>query len=93
MLKVLLRHLEHIVGVGEEHISSLLVFGHILILALLESFQFIVIVAFNPTCFVEADGFSLALGIVFIFQTILDNLELQLPYRSDDFAVVKLVHE
>ena len=53
MLEVLLRHREHIPRIGEEHITPLLILGHILILALLEVLQFSVIVTLNPTGLIE----------------------------------------
>ena len=37
--------------------------------------------------------FPTALGSVFVFQTVLDNLELQLSHRTDNLAVVELVYE
>ena len=52
MLEVLLSHLQHIVGVGEEHVAAFAVFCHILVFALLECVEFSFVVAFNPTCFV-----------------------------------------
>ena len=47
MLKVLLGHLQHIARVGQEHVASFLIFGHILILTLLEVLQFGIIAATN----------------------------------------------
>ena len=38
VLEVHLRHLKHITAVGKEHIPSLTVFRHILVLTLLERF-------------------------------------------------------
>ena len=45
MLKVLLCHREHVARVGEEHIATVAVLSHILILALLELVEFFGIVA------------------------------------------------
>ena len=66
VLEVHLRHLKHITAVGQEHIASVAVFGHILVLALLEGLQFCRIVTFNPARLVEAQRFPTAFGIVFI---------------------------
>ena len=91
VLKVLLRHRQHITRVGEEHVASLLVLGHILVLALLEVFQFRIIVALNPTSLIQMHRFPTALCIVLILQTVLDDLELQLSHGTDDLSVVELV--
>ena len=40
VLKIYLCHLQYIIGVGKEHIAPFTVFCHVLIFALLESFQF-----------------------------------------------------
>ena len=53
ILKIYLCHLQYIVGVGKEYITPLAVFGHVLIFAFLERFQFLGILAFNPAGFVE----------------------------------------
>ena len=93
MLKVLLRHTEYIAGVSEEHVASLLILGHILVFAFLEVLQFLLVVALYPACLIEVDRFPTALGVILVFQTILDNLELQLTNGTDDLAVVELVDE
>ena len=48
MLEVHLRHLQHISAIGQEHIPTLAVFGHVLVFALLEGFQLCRIIALNP---------------------------------------------
>ena len=91
MLEVLLSHREHIARVCQEDIATFLVFGHILIFALLEVLQFCIVVTLYPACLVEMNGLPAALGIVFVLESVLDNLELQLTYRSDNLAAIKLV--
>ena len=93
MLEVHLSHLKHITAIGQEHIASVTVFGHILILTFLKGFQFGRIITFNPAGLVKADRFPTALRIVFILQTILNHLELQLSYRSDNLPSIKLIHK
>ena len=93
VLEVHLRHLKHITAVGKEHIPSLTVFRHILVLTLLERFQFGRIVAFNPAGLVQAHRFPAALGIVFVLQTVLDDFELERPDRADDLAAVERGYE
>ena len=57
MLEVLLSHREHIARVCQEDIATFLVFGHILIFALLEVLQFCIVVTLYPACLVEMNGF------------------------------------
>ena len=95
MFKVLLCHREHITTVGKEHIPTLAVLGHILVLTLLKLLQFTLVarLTFNPTSLIQTYRFPTTFGIVFVLKTILDNLELQLSYRTNNLAVVELVHE
>ena len=66
MLEVFLSHREHITGVSKEHITSLFVFRHILILTLLEVFQLSGIITLYPACLIEMDRFPTALGIILV---------------------------
>ena len=91
VLKIHLCHLKHITAIGQEYIASVTVFRHILILTFLESFQFSRIIAFNPAGFIQTQRFPAALGIVFIFQTVLNNLKLQLTHCTDNLASVELL--
>ena len=93
MLEVLLRHRQHIAGVGEKHVASLLVLGHILVLTFLEVLQFCIVVALNPTSLIEMHRLPAALGVVFVLQTVLYHLKLQLSDSADNLAVVELVDE
>ena len=88
-----LRHLEHIVAVGEEDVAPLFVCGHELVFALLESCQCLLVVALYPARFVEADRLPAALRAVFMQQTILYHLELKLTDSADDLAPVELIGE
>ena len=81
VLEVHLCHLKHITAIGQEHIASVTVFRHILILTFLESFQFSRIIAFNPAGLIQTQRFPTAFGIVFVLQAVLNNLKLQLTYR------------
>ena len=91
MLKIHLSHLENIITVGKEDIPSITVFCHILILTFFESLQFFDIITFYPTRLIKADGLPTAFCIVFVFQTILDNLKLQLSYCTDNLTSIKLI--
>ena len=93
MLEVLLRHRQHIAGVGKEHISAVLVFCHILVFALLEVFEFCRVVAFHPASLVQMYRLPATLGVVFVLQSVLYHLELQLTYSSDNLSSVELVYE
>ena len=93
MLEVHLRHLQHISAVGQEHIPTLAVFGHVLVFALLEGFQLRRIIALNPAGLIQTERLPTALRTVFVLQTILDDLELQLPHRTDNLTPVELVDE
>ena len=66
VLEVYLRHLQHVATVGEEHVATLDILGHELILALLECFKLGSVVTLNPAGLVEAHGFPAALGVVLI---------------------------
>ena len=54
MLEILLRHGEHIAGVGQEDVSSLSVTRHVLVLALLEMLQLILMtrLTLHPACLI-----------------------------------------
>ena len=91
MLEVLLCHREDISGVGKEHIPTLLVLSHILVLALLEGLEFLLVITTDPASLVQMHRFPAALCIVFILQTVLNDLKLQLSYGANDFTVIKLV--
>ena len=93
VLKVFLRYRQHIARVSKEHIATLLILRHILVLALLEVLQLGLIVALYPTGLIKMHGLPAALGVVLVLQTILDDLKLQLAYGADDLAVVELVDE
>ena len=86
-----LRHLKHIVGICKKHVAPVAVNSHKLMLALLERLQGIGIVAFYPTCLVEANRLPAALSAIFVQQTVLDDLELQLSDCSYYLPAVELV--
>ena len=91
ILEILLCHLENVSRVGQENIAALAVLGHILVLALLEGFQLSGVIAFNPAGFVEADGLPATLGVVFVFEAILNHFKLQLTDGADNLAAIELV--
>lgn len=91
MLEVLLGHLQNIAAIGQEDVSSVAVFCHILVFALLERLQFCLVIALNPACFIEADWFPAAFGVVFILQAVLDDFKLQLTNGADQLTTIKLV--
>ena len=93
MFEVLLSHTQHIARIGEEHITSLNILCHILVLTLLEVLQFLLIVSLNPTCLMQMNRLPTALGIVLVLQAILDNLELQLTDSTHDATTIELVDE
>ena len=66
MLKVLLRHIENVTGIGKEDIASVFVLCHILILTLLEIVEFLLIIALYPAGFMELNRLPTALGIELI---------------------------
>ena len=84
-------HLQHIVGIGEEHVAPHCIHGHELVFAFLERFQGGRIIAFYPACLIERNGFPTALRAIFMQQSVLNHLKLQLANRADDFASVELV--
>ena len=92
-LEIILGHLQYIVAVGEEDITSLDILGHILVFAFLEVLEFGRVITLYPTCLVEVYRLPTALGIVFVLKTILYDLELQLAHRTDELAAIMLVHE
>ena len=91
ILEVHLSHLQNISAIRQEDIPPLTVFRHILILTLLECFQFFKIIALYPASLIKAQRLPTALRTIFILQAILDNLKLQLPYRTDNLPAVELV--
>ncbi len=91
MLEVHLRHLQHISAVRQEHIPTLAVFRHVLVFALLERLPVQQHHRSQSSRPYTDLRLPTALRTVLILQTILDNLELQLPYRTDNLASVELV--
>ena len=91
--EVALCHLQNVARVGKEHVAAVFVGCHILEFALFKVFQLGFVVAFYPAGFIQADGFPTALGVVFVLQTVLDDLELQLAYCTHNAAAVELVGE
>lgn len=93
MFEVLLRHGKNVSRVGQEHVSSVLVLGHVLIFTLLEAVKLSGIVALYPACFVQMYGFPATLSVIFILQSVLNDLKLQLSYGAYYAASVELVDE
>lgn len=50
--KVTLRHLEDVVGVGQEYVAAVAVNCHELVFAFFERCERVLVVALNPACFV-----------------------------------------
>ena len=92
-LEVVLCHLQHIVAVGKEHIAPLNILCHVLIFAFLEVLKFGGIVALYPTGLVEVHRLPATFCIVLVLQTILNNLELQLPHRAYELATIVLINK
>ena len=92
MLKIHLRHLKYIATIRKEHITTITIFSHILILTFFKGFQFFRIVTFYPACLIQTDRLPTALSIVFVFQTILNNLKLQLSYRTNNLTAIELIN-
>ena len=93
MLEVLLCHGEHIAGVGKEYVAAVLVLRHVLVFALLEVLQLLLVVALHPAGFVQMYRFPAALGVILVLKTVLYDLELQLAHGAHDAAAVELVDE
>ena len=91
VFEVFLRHGENITRVSEEDITTLLILRHILVLTLLEILELRIIVALYPTSLVEMHWFPTTLRVVLVLQAVLNHLELQLTYGTDDLPVVELV--
>ena len=91
--EVALSHLEHIVGVGEEHVASLAVSGHELMLALLERGQCLGVVTLDPASLLERDWFPATLRAILVKQAVLYHLKLKLTNGAYELAAVKLVGE
>ena len=75
-------HLEGVRRLGKEHISAVLVFGEIQGLTHLEISELRVIVARNPRGLVKRNRLITARSIVFVQETILNYLELQLTHSA-----------
>lgn len=91
MFEIHLSHLKYITGICQEYITSFPILCHILIFAFLESFQFCRVITFYPTSLIKTHRLPSARRVVLIQQTILDNLKLQLPHRTDNFTTVELI--
>lgn len=89
--EVILGHLEHIAGVGEEYIAPLFIDCHELVLAFFEGCKRFGIVALDPAGLVERYWFPTTLRAIFVEQTILYDFKLELSDSSDDLTAVELV--
>ena len=83
ILKVVLRHLKHIVAIGKKDVAPINILCHILIFASLEILQFGLVVALDPTGLIEAHRLPTALCVILVLETILYHLELQLSHCSN----------
>lgn len=95
VFEVLLSHSQYVAGVGEKDVTVVTVFGHVLILALLEFFELGFVARFylNPTGLVERNGLPAALCVVFVLEAVLNDLKLKLTYRADNLAAIELIGE
>ena len=93
VFEIYLSHLQHIAAVGQEHVTSLHVGSHELVLAFLECLKLRLIIAFYPAGLVEAGRLPTAQSVVLMLQTVLYDLKLQLTYRAYEFAAVELADE
>ena len=93
MWEVLLSHGEDVARLSKEDVAAILVGGHELHLAALEVAQLFFVVGLHPAGLVETDRLPAALGVVFVLQTVLDDLELQLSDGSYDLASIELIGE
>ena len=57
---------QYITRIGEEHVTPLDILCHILILALLEVLQLLLVVCLNPACLMQVNRLPAALGIVLV---------------------------
>ena len=89
VLEILLREGEPVARVGEEYVAAVLVDSHVGVLAAFEVGQLRGVVAVDPAGFVDRDRLPAACGVVLVFQTVLDHLELQRTHRADDLAAVE----
>ena len=102
LLEILLGQGQGVARVGQEDVASVLVHGHVGVLAALEVGQLCGVVALDPAGLVDRDGLPAACGVVLVLEAVLDHLELQGAHRADDLAAVErrgeelchaLVHE
>ena len=93
MLVVLLRHVQHVSGVRHEDIPTFFVRRHILRFAFLEHIEFGIVVGLNPASFVHLERLPFAFGLVLVFESVLDDFELELSHCSDDLTAVELAHK
>ena len=91
VLEVLLCHAKHIARVGKEDIATLCILCHVLVFALLEAVEFFFAVGLYPTSFIEMNGFPAATGVVLMFQSVLDDLKLELSHGAHNAAIVELI--
>lgn len=91
--EVCLCHLQHVVAVSKENVSAFFVNCHELLFASFEGSESFGFVAFNPACFVEADGFPSALCAVFVEESVLYDFELELSDGAYYLSVVELVYK
>ena len=93
VFKFALSHIKNELRIGHKYVATTFVGSHFLVLAILEFRQRFRVVALNPAGFVHLHRFEPALGIIFVFQPILNNLKLKLSNGSDDTATIKLTGE
>ena len=87
MFKIHLSHLKYITGVRQKHIASFSILCHVLVFTFLEGFQLRRIIAFYPAGLIKAYRFPATGCIVFIQQTILNELS----YRTNNLTANELI--
>lgn len=91
--EVRLGHLEDVVAVGEEHVSTLLIGRHELVFPFFEGCQCLGVVTLDPAGFIKTDRFPTALRAILVQKAVLNDLKLQLADGADEFTAIELVDE
>ena len=89
ILEVLLSQRQRIACVCQEYIATMFIDSHIGVLAAFEVGELLLIVALDPASLVDRDWLPTALCAILMLQAVLDNLKLQLTYRTDNLATIQ----
>ena len=64
--EIILRHLQHVAGIGHEYVAAVAIGSHELVFSLFESIESLFVIAFDPACLVHRQRLPAALCAILV---------------------------